>query len=73
MNEADEILSETGAGQLVGVVGHTMRKWRQLRIGPPYIQVSGRCIRYRKADVLRWLEQRRVQPEGTRASAQAAV
>jgi predicted DNA-binding transcriptional regulator AlpA len=31
-------------------------------IGPPYIKISARCVRYRREDVLRWLESRRVKP-----------
>jgi predicted DNA-binding transcriptional regulator AlpA len=64
MNEANDIVSEKEAGRFIGLVGHTLRKWRQLRIGPPYIKISARCVRYRRADLLRWLESRRVEPGG---------
>jgi len=67
MNQANDNLSEEGlsegaAGKLIGVVDHTMRKWRQLGIGPEYIRISARCVRYRRSDILRWLESRRVKP-----------
>ena len=67
MNQPDEILSDGGlsegvAGKLIGVTGHAMRKWRQLGIGPEYIRISPRCVRYRRHDILRWLESRRVKP-----------
>jgi hypothetical protein len=61
-NLRDEGLGEGAAGKLIGVVGHTMRKWRQLGIGPEYIRISARCVRYRRSDILRWLESRRVKP-----------
>lgn len=67
MTQANEILSDGGlregpAGKLIGVTGHAMRKWRQLGIGPEYIRISARCVRYRRSDILRWLESRRVKP-----------
>jgi hypothetical protein len=34
----------------------TIRRWHHFRIGPPRIRV-GRKILYRKAAVIRWLEQ----------------
>ena len=61
-NPRDEGLSEGAAGKFIGVTGHAMRKWRQLGIGPEYIRISARCVRYRHNDILRWLESRRVKP-----------
>jgi len=58
-----EFLREKEAAGLGNLSGHTFRKYRQLGIGPVYFEISPRCIRYKKADVLRWLEARRVQPE----------
>jgi predicted DNA-binding transcriptional regulator AlpA len=58
-----EILSESESAPAVGVVGHTLCKWRQLGIGPDYLRLSGRCVRYRREDLLRWLESRRAQPK----------
>lgn len=59
---SDNGLNESEAGKLIGVVDHTMRKWRQLGIGPEYIRISARCVRYRRSDILHWLESRRVKP-----------
>jgi hypothetical protein len=39
----------------------TLRKWRQLRIGPPYIEV-GRQIHYGDESRAAWLKSREVQP-----------
>lgn len=72
MGDPNELLKENPAAKMADLTGHAFRKYRQLGIGPPYIKISERCIRYRRADVLAWLEQRRVQPGGTRASVQAA-
>jgi len=60
--DANDLLAENPAAGLGGLTGHTFRKWRQLGLGPAYIKISARCIRYRRGDVLAWLEARRVQP-----------
>ena len=39
----------------------TLRKWRQLRVGPPYIGV-GRQIHYGDESRAAWLKSREVQP-----------
>ena len=33
----------------------TLRQWRSNGIGPPYIRVLGKLIRYRASDVERWM------------------
>jgi predicted DNA-binding transcriptional regulator AlpA len=56
---ADEyVLTDT----LVKRTNLTKRFWENRRNtgdGPPYIRVSGRCVRYRWGDVLNWLEKRK--------------
>jgi predicted DNA-binding transcriptional regulator AlpA len=42
----------------------TLRNWRNLGIGPPYIKVEGGAIRYRWSDVEKWLARQRVEPAG---------
>jgi len=46
-----------------GIVGgmRTLQQWRLLHKGPPYIKV-GRAVRYRMADVEKWLGQHTVDP-----------
>jgi hypothetical protein len=39
----------------------TLRKWRQLRIGPPYVEV-GRQIYYGDDARAAWLKSREIQP-----------
>jgi Helix-turn-helix domain len=64
-NEAlNETLNEGQAARLMGLKSHTLRKWRQLGIGPDFIRLSGRCIRYTRKDILTFLESRRVKLNG---------
>jgi predicted DNA-binding transcriptional regulator AlpA len=71
MGDPNELLNESEAAKIPALTGHAFRKYRQLGIGPPYIKISARCVRYRRADVLAWLEARRVRPDATRRLAQA--
>jgi predicted DNA-binding transcriptional regulator AlpA len=50
------------AAALLGVSPATLRDWKCQRIGPPYIQLSPRCVRYAQADLEKFLSDRRVVP-----------
>jgi hypothetical protein len=41
----------------------TLRNWRHLRKGPPYVKL-GRRVVYRMEDLLDYLERHRIDPEG---------
>lgn len=55
----DEYLLPKQVSQLVCVAEQTLAVWRCDGVGPSYYRV-GRAIRYKKSDVLAWLESRRV-------------
>lgn len=50
-----EFLNEIQVSEYLGVAPATVRKWRQLRKGPPAVKI-GFCIRYRQSDVDAWIE-----------------
>jgi hypothetical protein len=54
-------LSEFETAEEFGVAIRTLRKWRQLRVGPPWIAV-GRRIFYSDASRCAWLQAREIQP-----------
>ena len=39
----------------------TLSRWRQMRIGPPWVR-AGRAVLYRRKDLDEWLAQNRVEP-----------
>lgn len=45
-----------------GIPIHTWRNWRRRGMGPAYIEVGPKVIRYRTADVDAWLTSRLRQP-----------
>lgn len=56
----DDLLTQKEAAPLVGVAPRTLERWRwSTNDGPPYIQVSPRCVRYRRGDLLAWVAERR--------------
>ena len=53
--------SEAETAEEIGHSVRTLRKWRQLGIGPPYVKV-GRQIHYSDESRAAWLKSREVQP-----------
>jgi hypothetical protein len=53
--------NEAETAEELGVSIRTLRKWRQLRIGPPWTAV-GRQIHYSNESRAAWLKSREVQP-----------
>ena len=41
-----------------GITTRTERSWRKLGIGPRYVQISRKVIRYRRQDIEEWQAQR---------------
>ncbi len=61
-----DMLNEREAAEIIGVSRFTMNGWRHRRTGPSWISISARCVRYRRADLLAWLEARRVETSDSR-------
>jgi hypothetical protein len=57
----EDFFSEQQLGVELNVTLRTLRRWQQLRIGPPRTRV-GRRILYRKTAVIQWLVNREQQP-----------
>lgn len=57
------LLKTHEAADHLGVQPCTLEKWRQLEVGPPYIRISRRCVRYRMSDLERWASVNRFDPE----------
>ncbi|MGH7331068.1 MAG: helix-turn-helix transcriptional regulator, partial [Polyangiaceae bacterium] len=60
------LIDTEGAARLLGMSAYTLVAWRtRSKVSPPYIRISGRCVRYRIDDVQRLIEARRVVPSST--------
>jgi hypothetical protein len=62
--------SETLTARELNVTIRTLRKWRQLQIGPPWTEV-GRQIFYSDSSRAAWLKSREVRPVRERAPRQS--
>ncbi|WP_022726765.1 helix-turn-helix domain-containing protein [Fodinicurvata sediminis] len=50
----DSAINEQDAAALLGVEVPTLRRWRQVGDGPPFMHI-GRLVRYRRADLFQWM------------------
>jgi predicted DNA-binding transcriptional regulator AlpA len=54
-----EVLLTTGqAAEMLAIQRETLADWRVQGRGPRFLQLSLRCIRYRRSDVEKWIAQR---------------
>ena len=59
------LMTTEQVARLLGVDPSSERRWRTAHPvqGQPFIRMSDRVVKYRRADVERWLDSRRVDPE----------
>jgi predicted DNA-binding transcriptional regulator AlpA len=53
----ETLLNEHDVARVTGLSVASVRRWRLLRQGPKYLKI-GSAVRYRREDVLAWLESR---------------
>ena len=54
--DPDALLNESQASQLLGVSVRTLQGWRLRGGSPVYVKV-GRCVRYRRRDLVSWVDE----------------
>ena len=58
--EIDDLLRPVEAAKLLGVTARTLKDWRRDGRGLPFVRLTPRAIRYRRQDVARFIESRRI-------------
>jgi excisionase family DNA binding protein len=53
--DADALLREQEAADLLSLSIRTLQSWRIRSAGPPFVQV-GRAVRYRRRDLIAWID-----------------
>jgi hypothetical protein len=53
--DPDAMMTTAALAVLCGVSSRTPEAWRLKGIGPPYFEISSRCVRYKRSDVIAWL------------------
>jgi len=51
----DALLTEGDTADLLNLSIRTLQAWRARRTGPPFVH-AGRAIRYRRRDLLSWID-----------------
>lgn len=57
------LLTPDDLAEITGLSAETLAQWRSQRRGIPFIKISRNCVRYREADLERWLQERIVRVE----------
>ena len=57
--DTDRLLSPRQAADFLGLTPRFLEMRRFRGGGPPFIRVSGRCVRYLSSDLRAWVEDRR--------------
>lgn len=60
-SDPDALLSPAKAAALLGASIRTLEGWRVRGGGPPYIRISSRMLRYRRGDLIQFIESRRLK------------
>jgi hypothetical protein len=67
----DALLSEIQASDLLFLSVRTLQTWRSRGCGPAYVR-AGRAVRYRRHDLLSWIDLNTVRPNGFSARSEHA-
>jgi predicted DNA-binding transcriptional regulator AlpA len=71
-SENANVLTPRQAGRYLGVSEAVLRLWRSRHEGPRDFEAGEKLIRYRRADLDVWIEERLSQPVGTKQTTKAA-
>lgn len=57
----NDLMTPSEAAAVLRLPEATLRQWRYLGRGPAYMKV-GKHIRYRQADLTKWIDTQRIEP-----------
>jgi len=55
------MLYQDQVAEMLNVTTHSLYVWRKKGIGPVYVKLNGRTVRYRQEDVEEWIKSKTVQ------------
>jgi len=62
MPEDNKPISQKEAAKLLGVTERIMQSWRFRGIGPRFIRMGVKCVRYKPLELTQYLESRTIDP-----------
>ncbi len=57
-DDPEQLLRQEQAALMLEVTPRCLENWRHRGGGPKHVRISARCIRYRRRDLLEWVEAR---------------
>jgi len=57
-----DLLSEDETATALRKSPRTLKRWRALREGPPWVRVGGQSVFYRRSSIEKWLDAQEVRP-----------
>jgi len=60
ISQTDSLLDERQVARMIGMSIGSLRRWRLVGQGPPFIRVGRRGVRYKPEDLASWLDSRPV-------------
>lgn len=63
------LLDDRQAAKVLGLARKTLQEWRRKGLGPKFVVISMRAIRYKQADLEDFIESRVVDPDTRNSSA----
>ncbi len=60
--KTERLLRAEDVAEITGLSVETLAQWRSQQKGIPFVKLSRNCVRYRPADLDRWLNERIVRP-----------
>lgn len=62
----DALLREQDAADFLSLSVRTLQSWRLRLAGPPFVQI-GRAVRYRRRDLIAWIDANTIGQDGGRS------
>jgi len=62
VGEVDRAVSDKDAAFILGVSRQTLCNWRHIGVGPAYLKINSKMIRYRLSDLQAFMDSQRVDP-----------
>lgn len=56
MTEDQTLMDEAALASKLKISKSLLRKWRRLGIGPKWLKLGGKTVRYRSSDLHEWLQ-----------------
>lgn len=57
---SEKLLTAADVAELIGVAPGLLAEWRSRRVGPPFLKLSHKVVRYDPATVRKWMAARQV-------------